>query len=156
MAEYNYNLPKANCYGFVIGKNESISIWDEMDASNLFQTAYELFKDMEEIPRKIYENEFIAEKVAQTFCAQRNFKIVAIGNDIDPSTLPDGTIAMRIYNHFFFGCDFHFAIKSYFAGESCWLHKPGQLPADIMLNEDIIAPQWKGGYDTPTIFMISR
>lgn len=152
----NFNLPEANCYGFVIGKNKFLSLWDEVDPDKMFDEAYQFVskqKELTTLESVAIQNEYIAATLAKCFCTKHKFKIIKVENSANVAEFPCGTVAFRISYNFFKGYDFHFAIKAQFDGELCWLHKPGKLPIDIMFDNDIIAEEWPGGYDTPTIFM---
>jgi hypothetical protein len=144
-----------NCYGFVLDVEQRLDAWQnlEYEPSQIFEKAWEFARELcdPNDPRfNKFEANFIVYELACAFCEKHGYKII---NNRLIGDMPQGTIALRVKFGVF--SDFHFAKKTKLAGETCWLHKPGYLPVDMMFDEDILSPEWPGGYNSDVIFMIS-
>lgn len=125
------DFKKANCLGFVVGKNEWLTPepWGMSTFDRAWHKATEDGLEGEE--KRIAIDEFIADCVAEDFCKAFGFKEI----QTTPEKAPVGTVVMKVGSFGIFS-DFHFAIKCVFDGEIVWLHKPGKAPIDIMFDLD--------------------
>lgn len=145
-----------NCYGFVMGVEQRLDAW-----ANLPYEPRQIFEKAFWFAKKSYDDpydpkfdklraDFVVGELARAFCAKHGYHIT---HNVSVGDMSQGTIAIRVKFGVF--SDFHFAKKTELEGETCWLHKPGDLPVDIMFDEDILSPEWPGGYNSDVIFMIS-
>ena len=144
-----------NCYGFVMGVEQHLDAWQNLpyEPRQIFDKAFWFAREFLDPNDPMFdkcEANFIVYELARAFCEKHGYKII---NKRLIDDMPIGTIALRVKFGVF--SDFHFAKKTKLAGETCWLHKPGNLPVDMMFDEDIVSPEWPGGYNSDVIFMIS-